>query len=129
MSLPMQTFYVASALGLMLVWLALAVIGPRKVDVPSTLTRLRYGALIRSLALVLALALPMITVYVVAKFLWSTPTKLNLAGISLLSLSMIAGLPLIEVSRVQIVVSEDGLTKLSPWLGLNTIKWTEVVRV
>ena len=113
----------------MLCWLMLAALGPRKADTPNALAVLRYGVILRSLALAFALAPPMMMLYAVWAFLWQTPAALNLAGVLFLAFSAVAGLLLIEVTRVQIVVAEDGITRSSPWSGLATLKWIDVERV
>jgi hypothetical protein len=125
----MQAFYVVLAIGVAIAWVILVFVGPRKIDTTNSLAVLRYGAFLRMLALVLAFVLPMITVYVVSVFLWPTREKMNLAGTILLILSLIAGLPLIEVTRTRIVVTEDGVTVSSPWSGTIAMKWIEVARV
>lgn len=125
----MQNVYVALAAGLMLCWLMLAALGPRKADTPNALAVLRYGVILRSLALAFALMPPMMMLYAVWAFLWQTPATLNFAGVLFLAFSAIAGLLLIEVTRVQIVVTEEGITRFSPWSGLATLKWIDVERV
>jgi hypothetical protein len=55
--------------------------------------------------------------------------RLNLAGVSLLITSVLAGLLLIEVTRKHIVVTEEGLTQFSPWSGAASFKWSEIERV
>ena len=124
----MQTVYVCLAAGLMLCWLVLAALGPRKVDVPN-LAVLRYGVMLRSLALAFALVPLMMMLYAVWAFLWKTPAALNLAGVLFMAFSVVAGLLLIEVTRVQIILTEDAITRFSPWSGLATLKWIDVQRV
>lgn len=125
----MQIVYLLLAACMMLVWLVLVVLGPRRIDASNVVAVLRYGVVLRTLALAIALTPPLITLYVVWAFLWKNPTMLNIAGISLLTLSAIAGLLLIEVTRVQVVLTEEGITRFSPWSGPVTLKWIEVEHV
>ncbi len=125
----MQIVWVALAGALMLIWLALVVTGPRKIDAAIVLVVLRYGAVLRTLALVLALAPPMIMVYAVWGFPWRSSNMMNLAALCFLTTSIIAGLLLIEVTRVQVVMTEDGITRDSPWSQSVTLRWIEIERV
>ena len=124
-----QIGYVALASGLMLVWLILVVRGPRKFEIANVLAVLRYGVAWRTAALVLALAPALVAVYAIWAFLWRTPQTLHLAGIAFLTFSVLGGLLLIEVTRVQIVVTDEGLTRFSPWSGTLTLKWIDVESV
>src|SRR5262249_2973345 len=124
-----QIVYVALAASLIIAWLLLAIFGPRKLDVPGVLADMRYGTSLRTLALSLALAVPLVMIYVIATFTWRTDARLNIAGVSLLATSIIAGLLLIEVMRAQVVITEDGLTRFSPWSEPATLRWAEVERV
>jgi hypothetical protein len=123
----MQTVYVLLAAALMLAWLVLLVRGPRRVEVPN-LAVLRYGVFWRSLALVLALVPPVIMVYAVWGFPWRNESTLTFAGVLFLA-SVVCGLPLIEATRVQIVITEEGLLRHSPWSGPLTLKWIDVESV
>src|SRR5688572_6434344 len=111
----LQTFFVLLAAGIILFWIMLAVAGPRKLELPNVLAVLRYGALLRTGALLLALAPPMIMAFVVSVFPWRNDQWLILAGSSFLATSLIAGLLVLETESAQIVVTEDGLTRFSPW--------------
>jgi hypothetical protein len=124
-----QITYVLLASGLILFWLVLVVLGPRKIDVPNVVAVLRYGVALRTIALALALTLPLIMVYCVWAFLWRNQNMLNLAGMSFLACSIIAGLWLIEVTRVQVVLTEEGIRAFSPWRGSVTLKWLDVESV
>jgi hypothetical protein len=125
----MQTVYVMVATCMMLFWLVLVVLGPRRVGASNILAVLRYGVVLRTLALALALTPPLITVYVIWAFLWKNQATLNFAGITLLAFSAIAGLLLIEVTRVQVMLTEEGITRYSPWSGPVTVKWIEVEHI
>jgi hypothetical protein len=126
----MPTVFVVLAIAMMVCWLALAVLGPRRVDTSGAVAVLRCGVVMRLLALLIALTPLLIFLYAVWKFeYWVTQAKFNFGGITFLTLSAIVGLWLIEVARVQIVVTEDGITRSSPWSGLAALKWSEVERV
>ncbi len=125
----MQTVYVALAATLLAAWLLLAVFGPRKLQTPGILAEMRYGPLLRSRALALALVGPLIMMYGLWNFTWRNEARLNLAGVSFLATCIVMGLPLIEVTRTQVVVTEEGLTRFSAWRGPATLKWIEVERV
>jgi hypothetical protein len=125
----LQTVYVLLAACMMLFWLVLVVLGPRRADASHIIAVLRYGVVLRTLALAIALTPPLITILVVWAFLWKNQATLNFAGISLLAFSAIAGLLLIEVTRVQVVLTEEGITRFSPWSGPITLKWIEVEHV
>jgi hypothetical protein len=124
----MQTVWIVLAAGLMLAWLYLAVFGSPRAEAAGA-TVLCYGPFIRTLALLLALATPMIMIYVVWTFPWPNSSRMNLAGLSLFAFSIVGGLLLIDVTRMQVVVSEEGLARSSPWSGAVTLKWIEVERV
>jgi hypothetical protein len=124
-----QIIYVAIAAALMLAWLALAIFGPRKLAAPGVLADMRYGTGLRCIALAIALAAPLVMIYVIAMFAWNSDTRVNIAGVALLGTSIIAGVLLIEVMRTQVVVTEDGLTRFSPWSAPSTLRWLEVERV
>lgn len=125
----MQTVYVALAATLLAAWLVLAVFGPRKLQMPGVLAEMRYGPLLRSLALALALVGPLIMMFGLWNFNWRNETRLNIAGAAFLATCIIMGLPLIEVTRAQVVVTEEGLTRFSPWSGPVALKWLAVERV
>ena len=125
----LQVVFVALAYGLILIWLILALAGPRKIDAPGVLVLLRYGSTLRVLALVLAWAPPCLAIYVLWNYAWRSDSQLMGAGVSFLATSLIAGLLLIEVERTQIAVTEDGLVRSSPWTGRGVLKWSEVERV
>jgi hypothetical protein len=124
-----KTIYVALAGSMLAAWLLLAVFGPRKLAVPGALVMMRYGPAWRSLALILALLGPLIMLFAFFSFSWKTETLLNLAGVSFLITSVIMALPLLEVTRTQVVVTEEGLTRFSAWSAPITLKWTEIERI
>ena len=125
----LQIVFLALAASLILVWLALAVLRPRKIDLPNVVAVLRYGSVLRTLALILALLPAMITVYVLAVFPWKSNTMVSYAGGSLLATCLIAGVLLVEVTRRQICLTEDAITCVSPWTGRTTLQWSEVERI
>jgi hypothetical protein len=124
-----QTVYVLLAAGLMLCWLMLVVLGPRRTEVANVLVVMRYGVVLRTFALVVALAPPLIMIYAIWAFPWRTSGMLNAAGIAFLATSIVGGLLLIEVTRVQILLTEEGLHRFSPWSGAVSLNWIEVERV
>ena len=124
-----QTVYVLLAASLMLCWLVLVVVGPRRTEVANVLVVLRYGVVLRTLALVFALLPPLIMIYAIWAFPWRTSGMLNAAGIAFLATSIVGGLLLIEVTRVQVLLTEEGLHRFSPWSGAVALKWIEVERV
>lgn len=125
----LQIVFVALPAGLMLIWLTLAALGPRKIDAPNRVAVLRHGPTLRTLALSFALLPPMVMIYVIAVFPWRTETMLINAGISFTMTCLIAGLALIEVTRGQVILTEDGITRMSPWRSLMALHWSEVQRV
>jgi hypothetical protein len=125
----LQILFVALAAGLSLFWLGIAVVGPRKIDLPNIVAVLRYGSVLRTLALILALLPAMITIYVVAVFPWKSDRMLAYAGGSLLATCLIAGLLLIEVARSQVCLTEDGIIRYSPWAGRSELLWSEIERI
>jgi hypothetical protein len=127
--LTLQIVFVALPVSLMLLWLSLAARGPRKIEVPNAIAVLRYGASLRTLALALALLLPMIMIYVIAVFPWGRDDRLIYAGAAYLMTCLAAGLGHIEVSRGQVCITEEGITRISPWKGRVTLAWMEVERV
>ena len=125
----LQIVFLVLAASVSLLWLALAVARPRAIELPNVVAVLRYGVVLRCLALSFALAPPLIMIYVIAVFPWKTDMMLAIAGVSFLATSVIAGLLLIETTRVQIVLTEDGITRISPWTGKLTLRWNEIERI
>ncbi len=125
----LQVVFVCLASALLLFWLAFAMKGPTKVDSANVLAVLRYGSGWRVLALVFAWTPPAVMIYVVVNYAWRDDATLSWAGGSFLATSIIAGLLLVEVERVQIVLSEDGVARLSPWTGRADLKWIEIERI
>ena len=60
---------------------------------------------------------------------WENETRLHIAGASFVITSIVMALPLLEVTRTQVVVTEEGLTRFSAWSGPITLKWTEIERI
>lgn len=125
----LQIVFVVLASGLILFWLIFGLQGPRKMDVPDVLVVLRYGSVLRVLALVLALTPPALMIYIVCTFAWRNDTVLAGAGVLFLLTGILAGLLLIDVERTQIALTEDGLTRDSPWTGRSALKWSAVERI
>ncbi len=125
----MKTVYVALACSMLAGWLLLAVFGSRKLDVPGALANMRFGPALRSVVLILALIGPFMMLFVLNSSEWKNATRLNIAGVSFLVTCFFMALPLIEVTRTQIVVTEEGLTRFSAWSGPTMRKWSEIERI
>jgi len=125
----LQIVFVLLASSLMLFWLVVALIGPRKMDTKAALVVLHYGSVLRVLALAIAIIVPAWTIFVVWNFIWKSDTTLATAGGAFLTISLIAGLLLIEVERTQLTLSEEGISRQSPWTGSAFLKWSEIERV
>lgn len=125
----LQIVLVLLAASVILLWLTLAVRGPRKVETPHVLAVLRHGSALRVLALVLALAPPMLMIFAVGFFSWRNDATLTQAGAAFLATSLLAGLLLVEAVKVQIVLTEDGITRTSPWRGTTTLRWSDIERI
>lgn len=125
----LQFVLVALPAALMLLWLVLAAFGTRKAELPNAIAVLRYGSWLRSLALALAMLLPMIMIFVIAVFPWRDQKTLIYAGSSYLVTCLAAGLAHIEVSRGLVYITEEGVTRISPWKGRVTLHWNEIERV
>jgi len=125
----LQTVFLVLAGCIVFFWLLYALTGPRKIDQPDVLHVLRYGAFLRSSALVLALAPPTVMGCVVWLLAWRNTNMLAIAGACFLICSLIGGLLLLEVEGTQIAVSEVGLTRFSRWANPVTLPWIEVEHV
>ena len=128
-TLALQTVFLVLAGCIVFFWLVYALTGPRTIDQPDVLHVLRYGPLLRSSALVLALAPPTVMGCVVWLLVWRNTNTLAIAGAGFLVCSLLGGLFLLEVQGAQIAVSEDGLTRYSRWATPVTLKWIEVEHV
>jgi hypothetical protein len=127
---PPQIGFLTVAWGLILVWIVLTFIGPRKVNAPDVLHVLRYGVMLRTLALMLALMPPLIMTYVIATFPLPSTRALYGAGFSFVAVCLLGGALLIEVMRGQVWISEAKVTRISPWTRQPIeIAWTEVERI
>jgi hypothetical protein len=125
----LQVALVAVAGGIVFFWLLFALLGPRKHDGQNTIVVLRYGSVLQVLALIAALAPPNLMACIVWMGSWRSESELLMFGVSILGASAIAGLLLIEVVRAQIVLTEDGITRFSPWTGQATLRWADVESV
>lgn len=127
--ITLQWTLLAVAGGMLFLWIVFALVGPRRNDVPSAIVEMRYGSLLQMFALLLALAPPTLMACVVWLWPWPNEQRLLVAGASFLATSVIAALPLIDVIRTVIVVSEDGVTRYSPWSGQATLRWADIQSV
>ncbi len=125
----LPTVFLLLAAGLILLWLVLAVRGPRAIDVPNVVATLRYGAALRTAALILALAPPTMMAFVFWFFAWRNDVTMAIAGGSFFGASLAAGLLFLETRLAQVVLTEDGITRSSPWTGRATLPWSAVERV
>ena len=80
MMTTLQIVFLALAASLILFWIGLAAIGPRKVELPNVVAVLRYGAVLRLFSLFVALGPPLALTYVVAALPWKDDKTLALAG-------------------------------------------------
>lgn len=125
----LEIVLLALAAAVILAWLGLALRGPPKVETPNPLAVLRYGSVQRIGALLLALAPPTIMIYAIWAFRWRSDGTLAAGGAMFLATCLIAGLLLIETERVQVVLSEEGITRHSPWRGMASLTWAEIERI
>jgi hypothetical protein len=138
----LQWAILAPAWLLMLMWLVVIIRGPRKVEQPNVLAVLRYGAALRTLAMILAILPPLIMTYIIADTKWHTDQRimglfgwrsdqaLIVAGATFLPICLIAGLLLVEVVRGQVVLTEEAITRVSSWTGRAiTLRWSDIERV
>jgi hypothetical protein len=122
----LQIVFVGLAASMSLLWLLLAFTKRRSPELPGLVAVLRYGTLLRMGGLMIALAQQTVMIYFIVRIQWRTDTILAVAGLSFLLASVVAGLPLIEMARVQIALAEDSITHYSPWTGTRTLRWSEV---
>jgi hypothetical protein len=125
----LQMVFVGLESCLILVYVYLALFGPRKITAPGVVVVLRYGSFLRILAVTIAWGAPGIAIYALWNFPWRTDSMLITAGVTFLIASIVPGLLLLEVERMQIAVTEDALIRQSPWTGKCVVKWSEVERV
>src|SRR3954452_10134942 len=111
----LQTVFVLLAAGLVLFWLVLAASGPRKSDPAHVIAVLRYGSVLRTAALVLALAPPLVMAFAIAAFYWKTQGQLALAGSLFVVTSLVAALLFLEIECADNLVTEEAITAFSPW--------------
>jgi hypothetical protein len=112
-----------------LFWLSFAVLATPKIDTAGAIVVMQYGRWLGLMSLIFALAPPTLLVPLAWNVPWKNGQALAMVGVSFLALSLLAGLLLIEVVRVHIVLTTDGITRHSPWTGSVSVKWSEVKRV
>src|SRR5436190_23166583 len=125
----LQIVLIALGAALILFWLIFALRKPRAVDVPDVLVTLRYGSGLRIAALILAWTPAAVLMFVAWRLVLHSDNMLIAAGVSFAAMSLLAGLLLIEADRVQIAVSETGVTRHSPWTGRASLAWSEIERI
>jgi len=127
--LTQQIAWTIIAAALILFWLAFAVLGTPKIETSGAIVVMQYGRVLGLLALIFALAPPTLLGTLAWRLAWRNEQTLAIAGCCFLGLSLLAGLLLIEVVRVRIVVTMDGITRHSPWTGGATMNWMDVKSV
>ena len=126
---PLQILFLSLAVALFLFWTAVALVPRRAVKAGNVLAELRYGRTLRLFALVVALAIPTLTAVLMWVTAWHGTQRLLLAGVSLTGLSLLGGALLLEVERVVLTITADGLIGDSPWRRRREIRWSEIARV
>ena len=122
----LQIILVILAGAIMFGWLAYALTGSRTHESPEVLHVLRYGSVLRTSALILALSPPMLMAWFVWTLQWRTTTSLALAGAAYLVGCAITGVLLLEAEGVQYVLTDEGMTRFTRWAKPVTLKWTDV---
>jgi hypothetical protein len=125
----LQIVFLVLAGAMIFFWLAYALTGPRKIDQPGILQVLHYGPIVRTAALMLATAPPVLMACVVLLLPWRNAMMLTFAGVSFLTLSALGGLLLFEVEGVQIALTEGGLIRFPRWGNPVTVPWMDVEHV
>ncbi len=124
-----RILFLVLAIGLIFLWLVVALLPRKPPEVAGPVTELRYGRFLRVLALVIALLIPALMVFVVWFLPWSDARHPMLAGCAFLALSLLGGLLHLEVERVRLFVTDDALISYSPWHRRHEIRWAEVQNV
>lgn len=124
-----QTLLLVLAAVLFVVWLAVALARLPPFTGAEVRAELRYGTLVRLIALFAALTMPLLALAVIGFLPWSNITALLRAGCVLLILCLPGGLLLLEVQRVRIAVTTAGLIADSPWRGRRELPWNEIEHV
>ncbi|MBI2803492.1 MAG: hypothetical protein HYX68_00735 [Planctomycetes bacterium] len=125
----LQYVLIAIAVGIALLWLFYAACESQKIDTPNALHILRYGPVLRSAALLVAVGPPMVMACVIWLSTWNSMDRLALAGVSFLATSVAGGFLLFEVEGVQIVLTEQGVIRNARWRREVSIPWTDVEKV
>jgi hypothetical protein len=124
-----QIAWIVVAVTMILFWLLFALAGARKIEPAGAIVVMEYGKGLRVLALIAALSPPTLLATVMWHLLWRNAERMAMAGGSLFLLSVLGGLLLIEIVRVRIVLTEDGITRYSPWTGTVSVKWNDIKSV
>lgn len=127
--LALQTTFLVVAAAVVFFWLTYALTGPRKLKQADILHVLQYGWMLRTGALILALAPPVLMACFVVLVRWQNTGTLALAGIAFLATSVVGGLLLFEVEGIQIALTEEGVTRYARWGTPICVKWVDVERV
>jgi hypothetical protein len=126
----LRVMFLVPAVGLFVLWLA-AALASHKRPAADIRAELRYGVGLRLFALLVALAITGLMIYVVWFLPWRPGEEqhLAIAGASFLGMSLLGGLLLLETARVRLYITEDALIGDSPWRRRRTIRWAEVEHV
>lgn len=127
MDLLQKGFLTLSAV-MVLFWLVFAFLGP-KPTYASAIVVMRYGRALRFIAILFALAPPIGLAALMWYLPWRNSQMIAIAGGTFFVIGILCGLLLVEVSRVQIIVTEESITRMSPWTGTCTMKWSEIENV
>ena len=125
----LQYLFLAVAVALFLFWNLTALVPRRAVKAGNVIAVLRYGRALRLFALTVALAIPTLLAILMLRTPWVDPQRLLLAGGTLTVLSLLGGALLLEVERVVITVTDDGLIGDSPWRRRRELRWPEIERI
>jgi hypothetical protein len=121
-----QIAWIIVAVTMILFWILFSLAGSRKIESAGAIAVMEYGKGLRVLALIAALSPPTLLATLMWQLLWRNAERMAIAGGSLFLLSVFGGLLLIEIVRVRIVVTEDGITRYSPWTGTASVKWGDI---
>ena len=124
-----QIVWTIVAGALILFWLVFALAGTRKPNAAGAIVVMEYGRVLRLLALIAALSPPTLMATMVWHLIWRSEERLAIAGCSFLAVSLLGGLLLIEIVRLRIVLTEEGITRSSPWTGTVMVKWGDIKSV
>ena len=127
--MTLQIVFTILAGAILALWLGVASRRPRKIAVANVVAELVYVRSLRVMSLCFALTPPTLLLCLIWRLNWRDEQMLILAGSLFLCLALPPGLLLVEVARTQVILSEEGLTRVSPWRATAVLAWTEIDRV